>query len=94
MGSLAKGFEAIVEARLRDHAEEHGLLSDAQYGFRKNRSVLTAIHKVVNKAETIRRATEKTRDFCMTILLDVKNAFNSLPWAAILRTLKRKRVPK
>lgn len=93
LGTLAKGFEAIIEHRLRQHAEEFGLMSDSQYGFRSNRSVLTAIHRVVSKAESIRKQPRKSRELCLTILLDVKNAFNSLPWSTILATLQKRRVP-
>ena len=34
LGSLAKAFESIVEARLQEFAEKNGLLSEVQYGFR------------------------------------------------------------
>lgn len=94
LGTLAKAFEAVIEARLRRHAEEFGLLSDGQFGFRKNRSVLSPIHRVLSKAETLRKATRKTRELYLVILLDVRNAFNSLPWKVILRTLRARRVPQ
>lgn len=94
LGSLAKGFDSIVEARPLSHAEEFGLMSNAQYGFRSKRSVLSAIHRVVSKAETIHQTTGGRRDLFMAVLLDVKNAFNSLPWTVILRTLRKKRIPK
>lgn len=43
--TLAKGIEAVIEQRLRNFAEEWGLLSEGQQHFRKYRSVLTAIDK-------------------------------------------------
>lgn len=47
ISALAKGFEALIEERLRQYAEENGLLSPTQYGFRKGRSVLNAIQRTV-----------------------------------------------
>jgi hypothetical protein len=93
LGTLAKSFEAIIETRLRLHAERHGLLSPAQYGFRKNRSTTGAIQRIVGKAEAIHKTSIHTRKFCLAIMLDVKNAFNSLPWAQILKVLKEQKIP-
>lgn len=94
ISALAKGFEAIVEERLRKHAEDHGLLSPNQYGFRKKRSALTAIHTIIDKAEAIQNAPPTKRNFFLAIMLDVKNAFNSLPWKVILDSLLKKGVPE
>lgn len=93
INALAKGFEAIFHERLRVFTEEHGLLSETQYGFRKHRSVLTAINRITSKAETLRNMSPNTRQIFLAIFLDVKNAFNSLPWKTILDAMVRKHVP-
>lgn len=93
LNALAKGYETIIEERLRQFAEKCGLLSPVQFGFRKHRSALTAIHRILSRAEQVRESTICTRQLLMVTLLDVRNAFNSLPWKTILDTLVRKNVP-
>lgn len=34
------------------------------------------------------------RDFCVLVMLDVENAFNSVPWTCIDTALQRKRPPQ
>lgn len=93
ISSLAKGFEALIEERLRNFAEEREILSPRQYGFRKKKSALTAVQSVIDKAERLHSSTIGTRKLFLAIMLDVKNAFNSLPWKFILDSLARKGVP-
>lgn len=51
---LAKGTEALMERKPRNFAEEKGLLSEGQYGFRKHRPILRAINKILRMAENMR----------------------------------------
>jgi hypothetical protein len=70
--------------------EEKGAISDSQYGFRKGRSTLAALERVLNTAVTERRKTRTTRQHYLVVLLDVRNAFNSMSWRTILDTMRAK----
>lgn len=65
-----------------------GALSDSQYGFRKGRSSIEALNRVLDRAQEERTKTQITRGFVMLVLLDVKNASNSANWGVILEALK------
>lgn len=68
-------------------------LADNQYGFRKGRSTIDAINKVLEiSRETGSRAYHK-RFLCVLVTLDAANAFNLISWMAIDRALVRMRVP-
>jgi len=71
-----KIFERILATRLIRHLSREGDLHEEQYGFREGRSTIDAIKLVRSLAEA---ATSEGR-VCMAISLDIKNAFNTLPW--------------
>lgn len=50
----------------------------------KNKSVLTAIDRVLRKADKMREDSIKAKDFSSMILLYIKNASNNLPWWKML----------
>jgi len=64
-------------------------LSDKQFGFRRGRSTVDALDRV---GGIIYKSTNKGH-FAMAIGLDVKNAFNTIPWPAIRDALRRKGFP-
>lgn len=66
-------FEIIVAGRILSHLslEDHEV-ADRQYGFRKQRSTIDAISRVVS--------TERSYSgVVLTVMLDTINAFNILP---------------
>lgn len=84
---LGKLFEKILDTRLRDYLKESGGLDDRQFGFRKGRSTTDALNAL--------RGTVRSSKLKVGILtLDIKNAFNSAPWEAIMKSVQEKRVPK
>lgn len=93
ISALAKGFEAVIEDRCRNYAEDNLLLSHNQYGFRKRRFALIAIRRITQKPEEVHTVPAARRHFFLGIILDVKNAFNSLPSKVILDCLVWKAVP-
>lgn len=48
---------------------------------------------VVEQANEIKRTCSRKRELMAVILLDVKNAFNSLPWHTVLGTLRERQLP-
>lgn len=51
-------------------------MSDAQFGFRPGCSIVDAIKKVFGFGRRARRG----KKFAILITLDIKNAFNCVPW--------------
>lgn len=92
LDTLGKATETIMAARLNDELERTAAISENQYGFRAGRSTVDAIKKVVEMAEDERQKTWRTKQFCLVILVDVRNAFNSMPWEVVMEALKEAEV--
>lgn len=91
---ISKILERIIMNRVQDWMDKRlsdgfWIISYNQYGFRKNRSTIDALTKA---RQYIERNTAQG-DTVITISLDIKNAFNSVPWEAIRSALLRKRFP-
>lgn len=86
LDTTSKLFECLLLKRLEDEMERHGGFSSQQYGFRKGKSTIDAINDVMEIASTAKRKLE----FCAIITLDVRNAFNTVKWNAVLEALREK----
>lgn len=96
LDTMGKILERIVYNRLLPILERKGALSDRQFGFRKKRSAIDAIKNVVDMAaEAIEgeRWRWGSKEYCLVVTLDVKNAFNSAKWSFILQCLRRIGIP-
>ena len=90
LSTLGKSFESILNNRLRAELDRRDIISNNQFGFRKGRSTVQAIRKLTEKVEAENgKKNVKSRDLILAILIDVKNAFNSLSWASVTRSLER-----
>lgn len=67
----------------------HNSLSERQFGFLPGRSTHDAVAAVRGASERARRAGQG----CALISLDIKNAFNTIEWFAILGALERYDTP-
>ena len=86
-----KLLERLLLTRLE---AEGGTMSDRQYGFRKGRSTVKAIQRVLEIGKRAARGAYQHRKICALIALDVKNAFNSAPWSVIVEALRKKNTPQ
>src|SRR5436190_14703833 len=50
LSTFSKVFEKIVLSRLTSFLENHKILSDNQYGFRKGKTTLNAMYQLISKA--------------------------------------------
>lgn len=91
LDTLGKLFERVILTRLEASGEQ---LSERQYGFRKGRSTIGAIEKVLEIGQAAARGAYQHRKTCALITLDVKNAFNSAPWELIVHALEQKETPQ
>ena len=90
LDTAGKLLEMLLKIRLKVAIHEAGDLSDSQYGFRNGRSTVDAVQEVVATAYAVRRENYYSRNMVLLVMLDVRNAFNSAKWEAILYTLRCK----
>ncbi|CAB0039642.1 unnamed protein product [Trichogramma brassicae] len=96
LDTAGKILERIIAGRLEVHTEGPAGLADSQYGFRKGRSTINAIQTVLSIARSAisgKRWHRGTKEYCVIITLDVRNAFNSARWNKILIALSQMGVP-
>lgn len=96
LDTMGKMLERLICNRLQACVEEKGAISDLQYGFRKGRSTIDAIKKLVDIASDAiegKRWQGGTKEYCAVVTLDIKNAFNSANWGLIHRALFRMGAP-
>lgn len=86
---LAKIFEHVMKDKLLGVLLKYDLAPN-QYGFRKGRSTIDAMRNVTNLWQ---RARSEGRH-CLLILLDVRNAFNSLRWSSIISCMRKRGFPR
>ncbi|XP_062121740.1 uncharacterized protein LOC133835714 [Drosophila sulfurigaster albostrigata] len=75
-----KLLEKVICTRLEEAILVNGNLSPNQYGFRKARSTVDAIEKVVGIASNAIGGTRwkgGQKKYCLMVTLDIRNAFNS-----------------
>lgn len=90
----AKMMERLILNRLDEHLDTTPNGRNAnQYGFRRGRSTLDAMERVRETAGWTNEGPSQHRDTCVLVLIDVRNAFNTLPWRAIDRALELKNTP-
>jgi hypothetical protein len=95
--TAGKLLEKILATRLNWAIGEAGDLSPMQFGFRKQRSTLDAIATVVDIAAKALEGTRwkgGTKQYCVVLTLDIKNAFNTANWAKILSAIANFEVPE
>ena len=80
----------MVAARLESHlSRSFPRLHDSQFGFRRGQSTADAVAPVRSVVEGAGRCGY----VALAVLLDMANAFNSIPWDRICRALEFRRVP-
>lgn len=93
LNSTAKLLERLLLIRINQHLDTTGQRSENQYGFRHGRSTEDAIERVIAAARGAATGATQHRDLCVVVSLDVRNAFNTVPWPRIDAALRSKKVP-
>lgn len=93
LDELGKILETVLVDRIWNWMEENpeSQLAEDQYGFRRHRSTCDALSVV---CADIQRVTGRGGGVLIAVGLDIKNAFNSLPWSAIREAMRKKGFPK
>jgi len=93
LDTIGKLFKKLLTQRLREHLAAGRNLSRNQYGFRAGKSTLDVMSRVRTLVENANGRGQARNLYVGMLTLDVKNAFNSAPWDAILSALLRKGTP-
>lgn len=89
LNTMGKLLERLITNRLEKEIESKGGISENQYGFRKGRSTIDAVTRILNIAESTNRASYGKRRYSVMVSLDIKNAFNTAPWTKIVAAVER-----
>lgn len=92
INNLGKLYERLINQRLLEELDQKNIIHDAQYGFRKGRSTIDAMKNITKIAEKINSGPYQRRKFCVLVCLDIKNAFNSVPWRRIVKAVEKRRI--
>nr|CAI5856220.1 unnamed protein product [Callosobruchus analis] len=79
----------MILGRLVNHIESNDSLSSNQFGFRKSRSTIGAIDKIVAIARQAAVTMNRRKKVCALIALAIKNAFNLASRQKIIEELER-----
>lgn len=90
LNKLGKLYERIINKKLHENIEREGGLADLQFGFRNGGSTVDALNRVKEIAKHENSGALRSRDFCLLITVDVRNAFNSAPWKGITKAMDKK----
>lgn len=91
LDEIGKAFERIIVERIQMWQMEHpeSDFSEYQFGFRRHRSTSDALQLV----RDITLSAVRNRGYAIVFSLDIRNAFNSIPWPVINRALRHKEFP-
>lgn len=80
---FSKILEKLFDARLESFIDKHNLLSDCQYGFRKNRSTA---HALIDLTEEVTNNIDNSL-FTIGIFIDLQKAFDTIDHGILLKKL-------
>jgi len=93
INTTGKMLERLLLQRLNEHLDRTGQRSENQFGFRRGRSTEDAIERLTEIAHGAARGAVQHRDLCVVVSLDVRNAFNTVPWTRIDDALRKRGTP-
>src|SRR5690606_39834092 len=82
---INKLFEKCIARRIKSHLKTHNIINDNQFGFMEDRSCEDALLEVTN---TVYAGLDKS-EHVITIFLDLRKAFDTVPHLRLLEKLKR-----
>ena len=89
LSTVGKLLGRLINARIVAELEASGKISEEQFGYRKGRGTVDAVMSILRDARERKKISLPHRGFRVMVLLDVKNAFNSLPWQEVKKAMRR-----
>ena len=89
LDNVGKLLERVIVNRLESYLKERDIISNSRYGLKTG--LCTSDTGI--RLKRIAESAIATRQFCAAVSLDIRNAFNSIPWERILEALKDAEVP-
>lgn len=89
---MGKVLEQLIATRLVREVENK--LSENQFGFRRKRSTIDAMKCVTKIINEVKEKPFGDRRYAVLVTIDIKNAFNTVPWAGIIKELNEFGVSK
>uniref|UniRef100_A0A2S2P3N9 Putative RNA-directed DNA polymerase n=1 Tax=Schizaphis graminum TaxID=13262 RepID=A0A2S2P3N9_SCHGA len=93
LDGCGKLFEKLITNKLREHLVGDHEISDNQFGFRRGRSTIGALERLKSYVRATTAGHHVHHKLVGMLTLDVRNAFNSAPWVAIVEAAKSREVP-
>lgn len=93
LDGCGKLLEKLVVAKLREHLVGEHEISDNQYGFRRGRSTIDALERLKSHVQAATSGHYIHHKLVGMLTLDVRNAFNSAPWEAIVEAARSRSLP-
>ena len=87
---MGKLLEKLFVRRLTYRAQSDGTWSDRQFGFKEQKSTVTALHTLISRIEEAKRDKKQV----LGVSLDIKGAFDNAWWPALMCGLRRSQCPK
>lgn len=91
INETAKIFERIINDRMITWMQTNpdSDLANKQFGFRREKSTVDALMELRGIVE----AVMQNRGVAIAVSIDIKNAFNSVPWSSIRASIRKKKFP-
>lgn len=89
LDSSGKLLEKLLKPRITEATKKAGDLSEMQFGFRKGRSSIDAVQEVIKIFEAAQEKNHYSRKIVVLITFDIKNAFNSMRWTDMRKSLRK-----
>ena len=84
LNTINKIFEKIIYTRLLEHIDENNILTNCQFGFRKNLSTQSALLSLLDKITT----SLSSKQVGVALFMDFKKAFDSIDHNILLKKLQ------
>jgi len=93
LDGCGKLFEKLIVNKLREHLVGVHEISDNQFGFRSGRGTVGTLERLKSHVRAATAGHYADHKLVGMLTLDVRNAFNSAPWKAIVEAAKSRDVP-
>ena len=80
---VSKLLEKLIHSRISEHLAEHAPISDAQWGFQKGKSTVTALLSTTH--DWLMQIDQRKDIYC--VFFDLQKAFDSVPHRRLMERL-------